>query len=101
MRSTSIAESGDIYGWPSRGGVIDLSDAVTKAYEFLALDPLDASPHRYHDQDAEYNFRQQLLLLGVKWKGKDNDTSSPPEYNRLRMDTVASSTVIVMDHSRT
>lgn len=67
VRATFSDEKGDIYAWPSRGGVIILDNAQALDFEFVGLDPLDPPAHREHDQGAEDEFCQRLLLLGAKW----------------------------------
>jgi hypothetical protein len=60
-------EHGDVYGWPSRGGVIILTDAEAIDYDFLGINAIDPPTHRDDDQGAEDEFCQRLLLLGAKW----------------------------------
>lgn len=57
----------DICAWPSRGGVIILTDAEAIDLEFLELNPLDPPVERLDDQTAEDEFCKRLLLLGAKW----------------------------------
>lgn len=56
-----------IFGWPSKGGVIihDHIDAID--LEFLGLDPLDLPETPFPDQNDEDTFCQRLLLLGATW----------------------------------
>lgn len=67
VRASIGDESGSLYGWPSRGGVIILNDAEAIDHDFLGLDPLNPPAERDDDQDAEDAFCQRLLLLGAKW----------------------------------
>lgn len=56
----------DIWGWPSKGGLITLeADAVD--FEFLGLDRLDPPMKRLADQAEEDEFCKRLLLLGAHW----------------------------------
>ncbi|KAK2600980.1 hypothetical protein N8I77_010468 [Diaporthe amygdali] len=57
----------NIWGWPSRGGIIVLEHVNGLDFEFLGLDPVDPPMQRDPDQDAEDAFCQRLLLLGAKW----------------------------------
>lgn len=57
----------DLWGWPSRGGVICLDRAIALDFEFLGLDSVNPPMRRDRDQDAEDLFCQRLLLLGAKW----------------------------------
>lgn len=57
----------NIFGWPSKGGVIVLDYADAIDLEFLGLDPLNPPAERLPNQTDEDNFCQRLLLLGAKW----------------------------------
>lgn len=56
-----------LWGWPSRGGVIVLSNATSVDLEFLGWDPVNPPLNRDEDQDAEDEFCKRLLLLGAGW----------------------------------
>lgn len=86
-RITIIDNEVNIYGWPSRGGVIVLEEATHVDFEWLGLNTVDplsacdrdddgiAADKEKHDAEAaamaamieEDNFSQRLLLLGAKW----------------------------------
>ncbi|RYP86128.1 hypothetical protein DL769_000806 [Monosporascus sp. CRB-8-3] len=59
----------DLWGWPSRGGLIVLPRVTALDLTFLNLDATDFSSysHRNPDQDLEDAFCKRLLLLGAKW----------------------------------
>jgi hypothetical protein len=57
----------NLYGWPSRGGVIVLENATPPDFDFLELDNLDPPLRRNPDQSAEDEFCQKLLRLGATW----------------------------------
>lgn len=59
----------DLWGWPSRGGLIVLPRVTALELSFLKLDPTDFSSysHRSPDQGVEDDFCHCLLLLGAKW----------------------------------
>jgi hypothetical protein len=57
----------DIYGWPSRGGVIELESATPPDFDYLELDHLDPPLRRDPDQSSEDEFCQKLLRLGATW----------------------------------
>lgn len=68
-RAATSPSSIDLWGWPSRGGLIVLRKTTSLDFEFLDLDAADLSTylHRNPDQDLEDVFCQRLLLLGAKW----------------------------------
>ncbi|KAK4206273.1 hypothetical protein QBC37DRAFT_435175 [Rhypophila decipiens] len=57
----------DVWGWPSRGGVIVLPRVCAVDFAFLGLDPIDPPLFRDRDQEREDLFCQSLLALGAKW----------------------------------
>jgi hypothetical protein len=59
--------STDLCGWPSRGGLIVLTDATPPDFDYLQLDALDPPLRRDPNQDAEDEFCQKLLRLGAIW----------------------------------
>jgi hypothetical protein len=67
-RRTSFQEHHvNLYGWPSRGGVIVLEHATPPDFGFLNLDHLDPPLRRDPDPKAEDKFCQKLLHLGATW----------------------------------
>ena len=65
---TSLGEDTvTLRGWPSRGGIIVLTNATPPDFDFLHLDPLDPPLRRDPDQTAEDAFCQALLRLGATW----------------------------------
>ncbi|KAK4206726.1 hypothetical protein QBC37DRAFT_356453 [Rhypophila decipiens] len=61
----------DVWGWPSRGGVIVLPRVCAVDFAFLGLDPIDPPLLRDRDQEREDLFCQSLLSLGAKWFDSD------------------------------
>lgn len=56
-----------IYTWPSRGGVIVLTDATRVDFDYLGWDIRDLPQKRDRNQDAEDELCKQLLCLGATW----------------------------------
>ncbi|KAL2844077.1 hypothetical protein BJY01DRAFT_248322 [Aspergillus pseudoustus] len=56
-----------IYGWPSRGGIIVLTDANRVDFDYLGWDILDPPLKRDRNQEAEDEVCKKLLLLGATW----------------------------------
>lgn len=66
LRINFLDNEVDVWGWPSRGGVIVLRYVTAVDFDFLGLDPVDPPMLRDRDQDTEDVFCQRLLLLGAK-----------------------------------
>lgn len=63
-----IGDTGvNIWGWPSRGGLITLDRVAPLDMDFLGLHPVELPRYRDDDQDAEDQLCQRLLALGAKW----------------------------------
>ncbi|KAB5535364.1 hypothetical protein GE09DRAFT_358967 [Coniochaeta sp. 2T2.1] len=71
LRINFLDNEVDVWGWPSRGGVIVLRWVTAVDFNFLGLDPVDPPMLRDRDQDTEDAFCQRLLLLGAKWFDSD------------------------------
>jgi hypothetical protein len=71
MRIVFHTNGVNVWGWPSRGGVIVLERVTALDCDFLGLDPVDLPMLRDRDQDAEDALYQRLLLLGAKWFDSD------------------------------
>ncbi|OIW30176.1 hypothetical protein CONLIGDRAFT_714572 [Coniochaeta ligniaria NRRL 30616] len=71
LRVNFVEDAVDVWGWPSRGGVVVLRRATAVDFDFLGLDPVDPPPLRDRDQDAEDALCRRLLLLGAKWFDSD------------------------------
>lgn len=67
QRTSLKQDSVQLFGWPSRGGLIVLENATPPDFDFLNLDPLDPPLRRDADQIAEDAFCQDLLRLGATW----------------------------------
>ncbi|KAF2181880.1 hypothetical protein K469DRAFT_713481 [Zopfia rhizophila CBS 207.26] len=57
----------EIYGWPSKGGVIILEGAAAPDFDFLGIDRIHPPEKRHENPDEEDEFCKNLLLLGAKW----------------------------------
>lgn len=57
----------NLFGWPSRGGVIVLERAESPDFNFLGLDRIYPPEKRHENPDGEDEFCKKLLLLGAKW----------------------------------
>ncbi|KAB5533641.1 hypothetical protein GE09DRAFT_1144627 [Coniochaeta sp. 2T2.1] len=70
-RVNFVDDAVEVWGWPSRGGVVVLRRVTAVDFDFLGLDPVDPPRLRDRDQDAEDALCRRLLLLGAKWFDSD------------------------------
>lgn len=68
-RAALCPDAVNLWGWPSRGGLVVLPQVTALDLTFLNLDATNFSSysHRNPDQDLEDAFCKRLLLLGAQW----------------------------------
>ncbi|OQE31523.1 hypothetical protein PENSTE_c001G01363 [Penicillium steckii] len=66
-RAVFGADNVELWGYPSRGGIVVLGNAGAADIEFLGWDPVNIPLSRDDNQEAEDEFCKSLLLLGAGW----------------------------------